>query len=248
MNKTFASGVSALALAVATTLPAHAATATYNVTTVWYEPDTQPKDSIFIGTFDYDGTTHAVTNLQGRLSEAMTGDTMTWLSLGNQLATWHDDTLGGTFAATFLKTTTKTFTQVTEDADGNITVASGWTPEFGVQAGGTYAGYPNAYTNTAKSTQNAYALIFVPDAPTAALTPAQLAKLAYADCAPGGMMGATCMTGTSVAGYGAVGTMGGVPFSQTITAVSSVPEPSSFVLGLMGLGVAGMAARRRQGR
>ena len=40
---------------------------------------------------------------------------------------------------------------------------------------------------------------------------------AYADCAPGGMMGAVCMTGTTVAGYGAVGTMSGYPVTQTIT-------------------------------
>ena len=46
---------------------------------------------------------------------------------------------------------------------------------------------------------NAYAMIFVntPD-PTAPLTQAQIDKLAYADCAPGGMMMATCMTGTTI--------------------------------------------------
>ena len=48
--------------------------------------------------------------------------------------------------------------------------------------------------------------------PTAALTTAQINKLAYADCTAGGMMGDTCMTG-----YSGVGTMGGYPVSQTIT-------------------------------
>lgn len=70
---------------------------TYNVTTTWYEPDTQPRDSIFIGTFTYDSVNRTVTNLKGILSESMTGsrvaydpsagpgnhDTMTWLGLDN---------------------------------------------------------------------------------------------------------------------------------------------------------------------
>ena len=58
-------------------------------------------------------------------------------------------------------------------------------------------------------------------------------------------MGAACMTGTSVAGYGAVGTMNGVPFSQTITAIAPVPEPSEVLLLLAGLGLMGFVARRR---
>ena len=56
-------------------------------------------------------------------------------------------------------------------------------------------------------------------------------------------MGAVCMTGTTVAGYGAIGTMGGYPVSQTITAV---PEPQSYALMLGGLAlVAGWTRRRR---
>jgi hypothetical protein len=31
------------------------------------------------------------------------------------------------------------------------------------------------------------------------------------------MMGATCMAGTSIAGYGTVGSMGGYPLSQATT-------------------------------
>jgi hypothetical protein len=61
-------------------------------------------------------------------------------------------------------------------------------------------------------------MIFVNTAnPTAPLTQAQIDKLAYADCAPGGMMGATCMTGTTVAGYGTVGAMSGYPVTLAIT-------------------------------
>ncbi len=76
---------------------ARAATATYNITTTWYEPATAPRDSIFIGTFDYDDVSHTITNLKGILSESMSGsriaydpaagpgqsDNMVWLGLDN---------------------------------------------------------------------------------------------------------------------------------------------------------------------
>ena len=230
---------SLLALSAASPL-AHAATSSYEVITTWYEPDTQPNDSIFIGTFDYDPVTHAVSNLQGILSESMTddggagypNDNMIWLDLGHQLVSWYDDTLGGTFAATFRNDNTDTFwTGLGGD---------GWSPEAGIAAGGVYDGFPAALQNPG----NAYALIFVPDDPTASLTQAQIDRLAYADCAPGGMMGAVCMTGTSAAGHGSVGTMSGYPVSQVITAVP-VPEPETCAMMLAGLGIVGGIARRR---
>lgn len=110
----------ALACAVFATFSAaqiaQASTSTYNVITKWYEPDTQPNDSIFKGTFTYDSVTHAVSGLHGILSESMTGssvgypgDSMTWLTLSNQLVSWHDTTLHGTFAATFKNASTSTF-------------------------------------------------------------------------------------------------------------------------------------------
>lgn len=209
--------------------------ASYSVVTTFFEPDTQPKNTIFVGSFDYDQATHTISNLAGQLSESMTGtnaNDMTWLNLSNQLVSWYDSTLGGTFAATFKNANTNTFWT---GAGGD-----GWSPTSGIDAGGTYFGFPKAAQNPG----NAYALIFVPDSPLSSLTQTQLDKLAYADCAPGGMMGAVCMTGTSVAGYGAIGTMSGYPLSQVITA--SVPEPSSAMLMLLGLGLAGAVSRRRQ--
>jgi hypothetical protein len=235
MRKSLQVGSALALLAVAPMV--QAATSSYNVVTTWYEPETQPNDSIFIGSFDFDAATHTVTNLHGILSESMTGndnagypnDSMTWLTLGYQLVSWHDNSLGGTFAATFKNSTTSTFTT----AGGG----DGWSPGELV-----YAGYPN----TAANPGNAYALIFVPDAPLTALTQAQIGKLAYADCAPGGMMGATCMTGTSEAGYGLSGSMGGVPISQSITA--AVPEPETYAMMMAGLGMIGFMSRRRKAR
>ena len=178
----------------------------YDVVTTFYEPDTQPRDSIFIGTFTFNATTSTVSNLQGILSESMTGDliaypddTMTWLSLNSQLSSVEDDD-ENLLVTVFLNETTNTFYGGT------------WTPEDGIAVGGIYDGWPG--TNPG----NAYAMIFVnTQDPTASLTQAQIDKLAYADCNPGGMMGATCMTGTSVDGYGSVGTMSGYPVSQVIT-------------------------------
>ncbi len=249
MKNTVIQAATATAIGLLLMVPqAHAITSTYNITTTWFEPETQPRDSIFKGSFTYDSETHTVSNLQGLLSESMSGTNasdMTWLQLNYQLQTWHDATLGGTFAATFLNNNTSTFT-TTFGGDG-------WSPQSGVDVGGVYAGWPKAANNPG----NAYALIFVPDAPLTSLTQAQLDKVAYADCAPlvgpnglngGGMMGAVCMTGTSEAGYGHIGTMSGVPFSQTITAanVATVPEPGTTALLLTGLGVAGVMARRRR--
>ncbi len=219
---------------------------TYNITTTWFEPQTQPNDTIFKGSFVYNEHTFEITGLQGMLSESMTGGDMpmamgmdmgggemNWLPLTHQLVSWHDATLGGTFAAVFKNDNTKTF--------WTGTGGDGWSPEAGIAVGGTYYGFPNKAMNPG----NAYALIFVPKDPTAALTQAQIDKLAYADCAPGGMMGAVCMTGTSIAGYGAIGTMDGYPVSQTI---SAVPEPGTYAMLLAGLALVGGVLRRREQR
>jgi hypothetical protein len=185
----------------------------YAVVATFHEPDTQPNDSIFVGAFTLDGSAGVVSGLRGRLSESMTGgsspypdDTMTWLTLAHQLSS-ERVTLDGTdgwLVTTFLLDTTSTLS-----ADPRLGGTDGWSPGTG---SGLHFGYPGPNPG------NAYARVFVnAEDPTAAPTQAQLDKLAYADCAPGGMMGSSCMTGTTVAGYGTVGTMGGQPSAQLTT-------------------------------
>lgn len=325
MNSGLLLGCTAFSL-LASAPMARAAASTYDITTTWYEPATAPRDSIFIGTFDYDASTHIITNLKGILSESMSGDriaydpamgpgqhdNMVWLGLDNAsnrewgathaylggkqyseaeilalqqkyqisrglnnqlIPSWYDATLGGTFAVTFRNDNTNTFT--------TMFGGDGWSPQAGVDVGMVYYGYPLASRNVG----NAYALIFVPDSLSSAnttsnpltltwregqvdqatgevITPSTgdrgLAYTAYADCVPtvnpsgpydfgGGMMGAVCMTGTSWDAYGAIGSMGGTPHSQVITA--AVPEPETYVMLLAGLGLIGaMVRRRRQAR
>lgn len=228
--------LAAAALALAGAAQAHEVV--YNVTQVYYEPETQPRNTIFTGSFTFDEHTMTVSNLTGYLTESMTGDGnsaeanygMTELPLMHQLSSIYDPVLGGLLVTTFLNDNTNTFS--------TMSGGDGWSPGTGFAL---YYDFPG--TNPG----NAYARIFVNTTdPTAPLTQAQLDKLAYADCAPGGMMGATCMTGTTVAGYGAIGSMSGYPLSQTITA--AVPEPGTYALFLAGLGLLGGVARRRSAR
>ncbi len=184
---------------------------TYDVMATFLEPDTQPRNSIFIGRFNLNSSRSTVFDLHGILSESMTGDqfsypndNMNWLALNNQLSSIYDPSLGGFLVTTFLLETTNTF------SDSPLFAGTdGWTPGTG---SALYYNFPD--TNPG----NAYVRIFVdPENPTAALTQSQLDKLAYADCSPKGMMGSTCMTGTTRAGYGSLGSMSGYPIFQTIT-------------------------------
>jgi PEP-CTERM motif len=233
MNKSL---IASALLALAGAAPqAQAHELEFNVVTTWAEPETAYGSTVFEGRFLFDEHTHEVLGLHGRINESMIGTNAgntVWLDLAHQLVTFRDEALGGTFAAAFKNPTTTTFF-------GNT-----WLPADGVAVGGIYAGWPVVGNNPG----NAYALVFVPDNPTAALTQAQINRLAYADCAPGGMMGAVCMTGTSLAGHGGIGTMSGTPLSQVITEVPAapVPEPGTWALMLGGLaGVGGLARKRK---
>ncbi len=217
--------VAALAAAQA----AHAGITTYNVTETFnqvvYDASNPTWDTLFTGSFDFDSDTQTVSKLQGMLSEAMTGNTQS-VALNYQLSSVSDG-MGGLLVSVFAQNTTDVFA-----------------------GGGFVTGGKNTFGN-----YNAYVTIDVPLAdPTAALSVAQIAKLAYADCAAGGLMPmmkppeqrTVCMTGyvgteADLSG----GTMQGTyPITQTITA--AVPEAETYGLLLVGLGLVGMAARRRK--
>jgi hypothetical protein len=177
----------------------------YDVVATFREPMTQPNDTIFTGAFSLDLTSKTVAGLAGSLTQSMTkvngvyGGPMTTVALANQLSAVPVtlDGANGLLVTTFALPTTDTF------------AGGGFAP------GGTqYYGLAEGLANN----HNAYAMIFVNESdPTAPVTQGQLDKLSYADCTAGGMMMSSCMTGTSAAGYGAKGTMGGYPLSQVIT-------------------------------
>jgi hypothetical protein len=168
----------------------------FNVTARWFEPDTQPNDSIFTGTFTLNSTTQTVSGLAGSLTESMTGPPMVSVPLSFQLSSVSDGA-GALLVTSFALNTTHVF------SEGG----------FAASSEGLYYGYPKAVSPTAGGAGNSFATIVVnPANPTAPLTPVQINKLAYGDCASGGMMGDTCMTG-----YSDIGTMGGYPVAQSIT-------------------------------
>jgi hypothetical protein len=234
MKNTFVQAATALAIGLMAVAPqAHAATATYNVTTTWYEPETAPRNSVFIGSFSFDDVTHAVTNLQGVLSESMSGDpiaydtatgpggadNMNWVPLTNQLVngdaahtyTWHDAILGGTFATVFKNTDSLTF----YTGGGG----DGWSPQAGVDAGGIYANWPKAKATF--NPQNAYALIFVPDSLSSANTTANPLTLTWDETTGTGSLGlahtayADFLNLVGPGGYDAGGMMGAVGMTAT---------------------------------
>ncbi len=185
----------------------------YAVELTIHEPMTQPNDSVFTGTFTFDETSGAVSGLSGSLTQAMTkvggvyGPPMTTVALGHQLSA-EPVTLGGVpglLVTTFALDTPNTFDP------------SGFDP---ANAGRVYYGMAAGQPSPkAGGVGNAYAMIFVNTAdPTVAIQQAQLDRTAYADCTSGGMMMNTCMTGTTVAGYGHKETMMGEPASQVIVA------------------------------
>lgn len=177
----------------------------YSVEEIFTEPRTAPNDSIFTGTFTYDATNHVVTNLRGSLTQSMMRP-MTTVDLGFQLDAT-PVTLGGVsglLVTAFALNTVNTFDTAGFDPANAMRVYYGLA-----------AGAPNPKNG---GTGNAYATVFV-NLTDPTIVPAQaIDRLAYADCTANGMMGNMCMTGTTAAGYGHTGTMGGQPTSQVVTA------------------------------
>ncbi|MEX8503908.1 MAG: fibronectin type III domain-containing protein [Leptothrix ochracea] len=171
---------------------------TFDVRARFFEPDTQPNDSIFVGTFTLNSTTRAVSGLAGTLSESMTGSAngstpMTLIALTHQLSSVSNGA-GGLLASSFALNTIDTFSP------------SG----FADTTNGIYHGFPAVWN---AATANSFVTLDIdPNRPTQSLNASQVSRLAYGDCAQGGMMGAACMTGTASGG-----TMGGYPVEQVVS-------------------------------
>lgn len=224
------------AVCLAAALPTQAQSSIYQVTQwynqVVYDASNPTWDTVFLGTFEFDEGSKTVTGLRGKLSQAMDGPPVAgasnWIDLSHQLSVVADGS-DGLVVTVFKENSTDVF-------------AGGGFGSTGMM------GKVYTYGN-----ENAFASIYVPlPNPTAALTQAQIDKLAYGDCTPAALMprtgsGTVCMAGW-VAYTGGVpgpgGTMKGTwPIEQTIT---PVPEADRWAMLLAGLGLVGFAARRRK--
>jgi len=214
---------------------AQATTLSYNVTGVFHEPQTQPRDTIFNGSFDWDGS--VVSNLHGSMNSSMyetdninpiPNFSFPLMELNYQLS---QSIVGDMVTATvFLKNTTDVFSgggYVTGDA-----LRYGNSPAFGLPADGNS---PN---------DNAYFSFAFDKTSMAGI----LDEMVYADCTAGGMMGQFCMTGfggvldgTASHPMGA-GSMGAYASSLTI---SAVPVPAAaWLFGTALAGLVGISRKR----
>lgn len=178
---------------------------TYNVTETFYEPMTQPDNTIFTGTFTFDSTTDTISGLTGSLTESMTGTPMATVPLSYQLSSVSDGQ-GGELVSVFALNNTNVFS------------GGGFASGKGIDV--TY-GNDNAYATIDVNVSN----------PTAALSSAQLNLLSYADCTSGGLMGGKyCMTGIA-----AGGSMMGVPQSEVVTQAVPEPDTYALMAAGLGL-------------
>ncbi len=224
---------------------AHATVTTYDITQTYnqvvYNTSHPDWDTVFTGTFSFDDVTKTVSNLTGKLSQAMDGAPIpgasNWIELTYQLSAVADGT-DGLLVSVFKNNSVDTFLATNGPFSGGTFGSNG---KMGA-----------VYTN---GTQNAFASIYVPLLdPTAALTQTQIDKLAYGDCTAAALMprngsGTKCMAGwvafDSLGDRIPGGTMQGtLPISQTITA--AVPEPETYAMMMAGLGMVGFMARRRR--
>jgi hypothetical protein len=223
---------------------------TYNITESFAEPD-YTYDTVFQGTFTYNTATNTVSNLQGTLSEVMTGDgvnpsTETYITLSNQLVT--QSVAGGSLVTAFKNTNTNTFA-TSYTSGGHTYTGDGWSATGGVAVNSKYYGYGQPGATYANSGENASATVYIPDNPLTTLTQAQVNQLAYADYTEGGQMGSVGMTGISPALYGKAGTMGGYPVSEVITQTSDIPStPIPAAAWLLGSGLMGLVGLKRKSR
>ena len=199
---------------------AQATGVTYSITGTLYEPMTQPHNTVFNGSFNWDGS--AVLNLHGTMNSTMyitddvnpiPGVSFPLMRLDHQLAQNVDGNI----------VTTSVFLENTTDVFYSGGYKTGDMFRYGSSNFGPNENVPN---------ENAY-FSFSFDKSTMA---GVVDSLVYADCTPGGMMGEFCMTGHNLGG-----TMSGRPLSLEI---SAVPVPAA--VWLFGTALAGMIGVSRK--
>lgn len=208
-----------------------ASVVTYNVTGVLFEPMTQPDNTTFVGSFDWDGTT--VSNLHGTMNSSMWAvddvnpdyiNTYPLLHLNYQLAQSIDGNI--VTASVFLQNTTDVF------------LGGGYHSGDIFRYGSTIFG-PNAEAIN----DNAYFTLSFDKTTMAGV----VSNMVYGDCTAGGMMGEVCMTGhspttNSLGHLVQSGTMRAYPQSLTITAV---PIPATlWLFGSALMGLTGISRKR----
>lgn len=233
---------------------AQATTTTYDVTQVYnqvvYNSSHPDWDTWFVGSFTYDSLTQTVSNLSGKINQAMDGGpgVSAWINLDNQLSSIAVDTNGDSINDGLVVT-------VFKNSDTNVFNPNHPSYSLGSFFGGTFGTNGKMGAVYTAGTENAFASIFVNLAdPTAALSQSQLNYIAYGDCTPAALMprngsGTKCMAGWN--GFDASGNLvpggtmqGTLTNTQTITA--AVPEPENYAMFLAGLGLMGFIARRRR--
>lgn len=232
---------------------AQAAVTTYDVTQTFnqvvYNTSHPDWDTWFYGSFTYDSDTQTVSNLSGKINQAMDGGpgVSAWVYLNNQLSSIAVDTDGdsindGLVVSVFKNNDTNVF----DPTNPAYTL-----PPF---FGGTFGSNGKIGAVYTAGTENAFVSIFVNLAdPTAGLSQSQLNYIAYGDCTPAALMPRNGSGNKCMAGWNAYdtngnlipgGTMQGtLPNTQTITA--AVPEPETYAMMLAGLGLLGFMVRRR---
>lgn len=253
-NKLKASLVLAGLFSVVSAPQAMAAVTTYDVVQTYnqvvYDTSHPDWDTWFYGSFTYDSTTQTVSNLTGKINQAMDGGpgASAWVNLGNQLSSIAVDTNADGVNDGLV-------VSVFKNSDTNVFNPNHPSYTLGAFFGGTFGSNGKMGAVYTAGTNNAFASIFVNLAdPAAALTKSQLNYIAYGDCTPAALMPRTGSGNKCMAGWNAYdtngnlvpgGTMKGtLPNGQTIAA--AVPEPESYAMFMAGVGLMGFIARRRR--
>lgn len=211
---------------------------TYNVEGVFYEPTAALGNTVFTGTFDWNGTT--LSNFSGQMNSSMfysSTDPLHQMSLNQNMIT---NTTGNIVTSSiFLNPSSVVFMGGGYDATVPTIPAM-----VGIMDTRGMAPNPNP--------ANAY-FTFSFDTTGGAVTPYGLTtSMQYGDCTSNGMMGSMCMTGfgpqTGVHGNGnpmGQGTM--MAFAQSLTITpSAVPVPAAvWLFGSALTGMIGVSRRKR---